>query len=863
MNGKLRLTMIPCLFLISLNREEFALFGSHYCLLVAQTGSDLLIPEQQRSSRRASVDSVATEYSDMSTRTVSPHKDSTQWFAYKHSATVEKERWTHHGSAYKIANQDALGLHGGVGLRGRMSATSVYTHSDTALTYPATPPENIEARCAHTITSFGSFLQYNLLVGGRASPSAPMKDCWLQMDGKWQRVHDLPEPRFRHRAAAVVLPHDQYGVIVYGGKTSSTRIAIDTLVWDKHNGWRVLHNVKDDPMPRFGASFVRIGFNHGLLMGGLRQDGVVCQGLWKWRLIIRDNTVKGIWFKTSTALDASAGMWPWLNRFGASYSVIRDELLLIGGVAKLGCIPKDYEILSVVGSFSAFSEHEKEMELRVVCVLPKLDAGVPRPFLIGHSSHYTAQATTLIVGGGATCFSFGAYWNPGCWLLHDRHSGPSSHWAIVKPETARYLPQLPPPGYGSPPHTFSYPINVININSDQDFVRILQEGHPRLIGALDFGSCLFRWKPSHLLEKIPPSKAIVIHAASTRNMNFRRKDFAYQATTFHAFINHLQSDPSSHLYLRSISSTNPSTTPADFSTDWPEIASDFHIPPPLSFVDSNQHSSPLRISANVNMWLHYDVMANVLFQIRGTRKLILFPPRDLKHLSFPSGSTSSTIDIFQPADQSPEEDSIRSIPNTHPHVAILRPGEVLYIPPLWAHTGTPLCTPRRTTNPSSTNASTQASSTAPSSTPSSVFESKEAAHSPSTTTTLPNSAEDQPLTDGKDSANSYINISINVFFRTLSPQKYQAGRDVYGNRDLAAYEDGRRNVDKIVRRFLATSSQKPNGATNSAAEAANGDDASKVDPKSVELDMDSIPKDIVKAYLERLACELQERADKL
>ena len=71
----------------------------------------------------------------------------------------------------------------------------------------------------------------------------------------------------------------------------------------------------------------------------MRQDGIICQGLWRWRLIIRDGVVAGIKFKTSTSLDTSVGIYPWLGRLGASYSVIKNELLIIGGIAKAGCIP--------------------------------------------------------------------------------------------------------------------------------------------------------------------------------------------------------------------------------------------------------------------------------------------------------------------------------------------------------------------------------------------------------------------------------------------------------------------------------------------------------------------------------------------
>lgn len=839
--------------------------------------------------------------SDLSTRTVSPHRDQTQWFAYKYAPNPEKEGRTHHGSAYKIPFQDALGVHGGVGLKGRVSTTSVYTEQDSILSYPEIPPEDIGARCCHTITSFGNVFQFNLLVGGRTSPTNPLKDCWLQSSGgKWERVHDLPEPRFRHRAVAVVLPYDQYGVVVFGGKTSPTKIAIETLLWDKQNGWQVLRNVKADPMPRFGASFVRIGFNHGLLLGGMRQDGVVCQGLWKWRLIIRDNKVMGISFKTSTAMDASAGIWPWLNRFGASYSIIRDELLVIGGIAKHGCIPKDYEILSVVGSFSAFNDYEKEMELRVACVLPTMEPTTPRPFLIGHSTHYTAKATTLIVGGGATCFSFGAYWNTGCWLLYDREANVSSRWAWVKPEAPK---SLPPPQLGTdgPSSVKSHLVERVKLSTEQDFIRIIQDGIPRLLTDLEFGPGPHLWTPSYLLSKVSSSKSVVVHSAPGRTMNFQRKDFAYKTVPFHNFLHQLQSDPSAHMYLRSISSTHPSTVPADFSTDWPEFSTDFRLPPLLSFVGANEHSSPLRISGNVNMWLHYDVMANVLFQIRGTRKLILFPPSDLKRLSFPTGSTSSTIDIFQSKGlPGAKEDEVVYVPHTHPHVAILRPGEVLFIPPLWAHTATPMSprvSPQEPQRPTTKSASNTTSSSTTSTSTSDSLHTAPTAPTPSTTSTShpePNdpSSSTSAVKDN-DPTTSHINISLNIFFRTLSPQKYAAGRDVYGNRDLAAYEDGRRDVEKIVRRFVtataaATSSRsRPNGGGENG-DTASGDRKKKGDEKLAndesipstttttttssssagtepkpELDMGSIPKDVVKAYLERLASELQERADKL
>lgn len=121
-------------------------------------------------------------------------------------------------------------------------------------------------------------------------------------------------------------------------------------------------------------------------------------------------------------------------------------------------------------------------------------------------------------------------------------------------------------------------------------------------------------------------------------------------------------------------------------------------------------------------------MANVYCQIGGSKRLILFPPSDVEHLSFAPGASSSSIDVFSSLD-SPE------LARTHPYEAVLKPGEVLFLPPLWLHTA-------------------------------------------------------QPTSDQS--------IAVNVFFRDLDGGHYAAGRDVYGNRDLAAYEKGRQDVARIA-----------------------------------------------------------------
>jgi tRNA wybutosine-synthesizing protein 4 len=103
-----------------------------------------------------------------------------------------------------------------------------------------------------------------------------------------------------------------------------------------------------------------------------------------------------------------------------------------------------------------------------------------------------------------------------------------------------------------------------------------------------------------------------------------------------------------------------------------------------------------------------------------------------------------------------------ALASTQPHEAQLGPGDVLLIPSMWLHTATPT---------------------------------------------------------------SNLSIAVNVFFRDLDGA-YSAGRDVYGNRDLAAYEKGRLDVARIG--------------------------------KSLE----KLPSEIRRFYLSRLASELLQYAER-
>ncbi len=371
----------------------------------------------------------------------------------------------------------------------------------------------------------------------------------------------------------------------------------------------------------------------------------------------------------------------------------------------------------------------------------------------------TIRGNVLVVGGGAVCFSFGTFWNNGTWLIHDNTTRPATAWGLLDPNAP--VKSFPPMANGNlvtkktgqlvPATTHAI------LTSAEDFRNVVLKATPRILKNLNIGPCTGLWTPDYLINKIGAGRQVIVHHSPAQRMNFHAKNFKYVKQAFAEFLD--AADRGAHLYLRSISSENPAQKAAVLEEDFPEIAGDFRLPPEMQLVVETFHSSALRISSDINMWLHYDTMANILCQIRGRRRLVIYPPSDITRLDFPPGSTTSRRGLFEGDDTSTK---VNHIPGTSPIEAVLNPGDVLFIPPLWPHTGAP---------------------------------------------------------------EGGVSIAVNFFFRNLTTKEYAAGRDVYGNRDLQAYEDGRRDLEKIVRRFDH-----------------------------------GIPPDIAKAYLDRLADELKMRA---
>ncbi|KAL2265589.1 hypothetical protein VTJ83DRAFT_6689 [Remersonia thermophila] len=727
--------------------EEFAIFACHYCVVHARVGGEgqaMASPTKRESSIPVPIQAGAVRFDECQG----------QRGQRRFAAAMRLD-----GGEGTTGRQPTVLLNVlGLGTKSRLQSCDVFGLGGEAAgdwqPAAALREGGPTPRMCHTLTDLGK--HGVLLAGGRESPSSPFKDCWLfdKETSSWRRTHDLPVPLYRHAATAL---GDSGLALLLGGRGKSE--ASDAcLLYHPEAGWIECDVAGARPPAAYGAAVAcgsgsDGGVYSGILTGGIT-DGLVSDRILGpgdrivgWEVDVSDIKKPTITFtklKGSSEQPSLAVEWL-LKRFGATcFPLGNHEFVLLGGVTRDTIVGHQDEIIifSVAGD-----------EVRLVRRL-EWPAEIPRPLLAGHSAVILPDSNSVvIVGGGATCFSMGTHWNKGVYTIRlqdrlgvdgEKEAAPavsavSPRW--VHQKTIDILPgekSFPPlpttaartalaDGGSSAEMT---PIPRVKLDSADDFERILRADRPVVIEGLNLGSCVSAWTLDYLVDKVGADRKVVIHEAASQVMDFTSKNFKYVTAEFEEFAR--RAGRGDRLYLRALSRDKPSEKPALLADDFPTLAEDFVLPPQLAFVKEKLFSSVLRMSGPVNMWLHYDVMANVYCQIGGSKRMLLFPPSDVERLSFAPGASSSGVDVFSLLDK-PE------LARTHPHEAVVSPGDVLFLPRLWLHTATPI---------------------------------------------------------GGD-----VSIAVNVFFRDLDNAHYASGRDVYGNRDLAAYEKGRQDVARIANSF--------------------------------------------------------------
>eukprot|EP00899_Mesostigma_viride_P006215 jgi/Mesvir1/15595/Mv03206-RA.1 len=105
------------------------------------------------------------------------------------------------------------------------------------------------------------------------------------------------------------------------------------------------------------------------------------------------------------------------------------------------------------------------------------------------------------------------------------------------------------------------------------------------------------------------------------------------------------------LYLRSVvpgKGKEAARTASDVRALFPGLAGDLNLFEGLLYELEEYHSSVLRVtSARTQLWTHYDIMDNVLTQVVGCKRVVLFPPSEEPHM-YVEGSSSRVDDIDAP-----------------------------------------------------------------------------------------------------------------------------------------------------------------------------------------------------------------------
>ena len=597
--------------------EDFALFASHYFVLVASSelGPDrfnLGISSGAPNSCIGHLDTVSSSSNNQDCVGTEAPVDLTPFY----QETPKQRGRRKYGVAFSIT-AGVIGHHGGLGPQSRNNSTDVYA-LETLAQYPEdVQSQTVDARMCHTATGISE--SDCLLAGGRASPDCAMADCWLRRGGSWVRVDDLPVPLYRHCATYTELSNGDQAVLVYGGKSSQGMVMDKWFLWRPACGWLELENHKSLGAPAFGATIAATGPSEGILLGGMAEDGTILHRIWRWSI----DTISShdqVSLKVVT-LDAqiAAKIKNLICRFGACITRSSDALLLVGGIVSEGLLSQNQDIVSL-SVWSSKITGVISIDAQAVPV--RYDSNVPRPLMFGHAvaSH---QDSAAIFGGGAVCFSFGTYWNDGVWTLQINKKEDHLIWRFKTEDAPESQEDPQNMDHKSSLRSDAVPqqVSALSLHTASDFDRVLNQAHPVVISGLDLGPCAEKWSLEYLKSKVGSDRPVstmlrfhshigstwqvVVHDAKTQQMNFQDKNFSYVTRAFGEFID--QVAQGSKQYLRSLAAEEPANQPANFARDYPGLAEDFKLPEQLHTVSKNAHSSVLRISGLVTMWLHYDV----------------------------------------------------------------------------------------------------------------------------------------------------------------------------------------------------------------------------------------------------------------
>lgn len=248
--------------------EEFALFASHYCVVHAKAGSNAsLVPAPVLPCTTGVPVLPASLQFDGCAGTKGQRR-----FAAAMQLSGDRP-------------QPLLLNVMGLGTKARLQSVDVFSLGGMGREVFTLREGGPATRMCHSLTDLGS--AGVLLVGGRGSPSSPLKDCWLfdKSLRAWKRTHDLPLPLYRHSVTAL----GESGLaFLVGGRGGSTPFD-GCLLYHPDAGWVDCETVGGKPAAVYGAVLACGGISgaarfSGIYAGGLSDDGLIADQILQWEV---------------------------------------------------------------------------------------------------------------------------------------------------------------------------------------------------------------------------------------------------------------------------------------------------------------------------------------------------------------------------------------------------------------------------------------------------------------------------------------------------------------------------------------------------------------------------------------------------
>lgn len=158
----------------------------------------------------------------------------------------------------------------------------------------------------------------------------------------------------------------------------------------------------------------------------------------------------------------------------------------------------------------------------VTDVRPSQDSDTGLPFMIG-SSIFANGESLVTLGGGATCFSMGTYWQTGISKIDigdivgtgcSRASvlGTASnvkHVATMKITSGQHSPDTRQGAAISDGAKASVTaIPRVRLGPGKQFEDLLRDRQPVIIEGLNLGECMDKWQPSHMVDRVGHDKEV-------------------------------------------------------------------------------------------------------------------------------------------------------------------------------------------------------------------------------------------------------------------------------------------------------------------------------------------------------------------